>query len=124
MAEATIQLTCTVEAGPAFKVSAAITVATDISTAVFVHQVGAVEIQDTYIRVATLNDMEAVGEVRGDVGNLYRKSSAEAESSSILAANGAKQVFKNSVSRLVEQTTDAAANFVGVFTFDLPLEGE
>jgi hypothetical protein len=124
MAEATIQLTCTIEAGPQFRIVAEITQATDMSQAVFVHQSGAVEIQDTYLRVATINDMSSIGEERGAKGTLYRKASAQVDSLAIATAASSKAVFKNRVSQLVKDLTDAEQEFTGVFTFDLPLEGE
>ena len=124
MAEATVQLTCTVEDGPIFRVAASITQAVGISDALFVYQSGAVESQDLYVRIATLNDISGLGIVRAAEGDLYRKTTARVDSTSVVEANSVKLVLKNRLSQLVAQSTEAAASFVGVVSHDLPLEGE
>jgi len=124
MAEATIQLTCTIQAGPVFRVAAEITNPTDINAAFFVYKSGAAEALDEYVRVATLNDMQDVGLVRGDSGSLYRKTTVAIDSSDILTGNSVKSVLVARASQLVTETTESSAGFLGVFQHELPLQGD
>jgi hypothetical protein len=120
VAQLTLQLVCTAEDGPLFRVSSQITAADGIDTAVFVHSVGELEVQDAGLRIATVKDLADLPTVRGSEGTLYRKTTMVLDYADILKAQQSKEALVERVALLASQYTTYSDDFAGTFTHVLP----